>query len=369
MDETKRETFEAGVPTIYAIVPVHGEPLDLVAANLESIRSQTYAFWTCIIVNTLLEIDISTAIPKDERFIVLESPNSPPGAARNSGLAKVFELSDGRRDCYVVFQDADDLLDCCFFESLAKNVNYHPEVDVLVYGSTRNPSLFRKGRDAEIQFVSDGCSSVLLADYLGTTNPTGLNVCTLPGKAWRVSNLWLAGITFDERLYFGEDVLFCILFYVTSKSCILGERYLAHFVTTREDSLTRVRKPSVEGEANRFSKTIAALSRLPEGLSHQACTRFVLQYVDQIITLASHYRFSYFEMKRWVSKIFHGCSHLTSTLTLRGTETNRGKRLFFWLLKKKCISLSSLLLWIRAKLTRIRRGMAMRSDARPLTHL
>lgn len=109
---------------------------------INSLLSQTYKNWECIIVDDgsiddSLEI-IRSISGKDERIRYVSQKNSGPTVARNKGL----ELAKGE---FIQFLDADDLLEGQKFEKQISIFRQHPDHDIVYSGvsyfSTSSPSL------------------------------------------------------------------------------------------------------------------------------------------------------------------------------------------------------------------------------------
>jgi glycosyltransferase involved in cell wall biosynthesis len=100
---------------------------------LDSLIAQSFSGWECILVNNGSDDNTKEVCEyyeaRDKRFVMVESGNSGPAAARNLGLS----LAKGK---YIQFLDADDLIES---EKLNDQVNYlenNPEAD-LVYSQVR----------------------------------------------------------------------------------------------------------------------------------------------------------------------------------------------------------------------------------------
>ena len=99
---------------ISVIMPIYNAQ-DRLEKSLESILNQSYRDIELILINdgsrdSSLEI-CRAYKARDERIVLLDIPNSGPGAARNKGLSR----AGGE---YIVFVDADDHIKEDFFERL-----------------------------------------------------------------------------------------------------------------------------------------------------------------------------------------------------------------------------------------------------------
>ena len=106
-------------------------------ATLNSVLSQTYANWECILVDDG-SIDLTETISenyreKDNRFHLYKRPDhlpKGPSSARNYGVTK----AQGE---YLIFLDADDLLASTCLENRLAQFQQHPECDFLVFQMER----------------------------------------------------------------------------------------------------------------------------------------------------------------------------------------------------------------------------------------
>ena len=119
-------------PLVSVIVPTYNYAR-YIGETLESLRSQTFAEWECIVVDDGSTDDtsaiIATHAAKDGRIRYVWQENARQAAARNNGIRQAH----GK---YIQFLDADDLLEN---EKLERQVNFlerHAEVDV-VYSNVR----------------------------------------------------------------------------------------------------------------------------------------------------------------------------------------------------------------------------------------
>lgn len=112
-------------PKVSIIVPLYNKA-PYVTKALESIASQTYQDWECIIVNdgstddSLLKIEDFRLKNVDSRFVVINQENAGVSVARNRGI----EESNGE---YVCFLDADDWWAPTFLEEMVKFAEENPK--------------------------------------------------------------------------------------------------------------------------------------------------------------------------------------------------------------------------------------------------
>lgn len=108
-----------------------------IKATLDSVLSQTYTDWECILVDDG-SIDLTETISvnyqeKDNRFQLYKRPDhlpKGPSSARNYGVTK----AQGE---YLIFLDADDLLASTCLENRVAQFQQHPECDFLVFQMER----------------------------------------------------------------------------------------------------------------------------------------------------------------------------------------------------------------------------------------
>jgi glycosyltransferase involved in cell wall biosynthesis len=114
-------------PKVSIITALHNkEPY--IAESIESVLSQTMADWELIVVENASSdhgVDVVQGF-SDARIRLIISPQCGPGAARNSGLEKA-------QGAWVLFFDADDLLECDYLKHKMEAAENHPEA-VIVAG-------------------------------------------------------------------------------------------------------------------------------------------------------------------------------------------------------------------------------------------
>lgn len=113
---------------VSVIIPLYNKA-PYVTKALESVASQTYTDWECIIVNdgstdnSLAVVNDYCLMLNDERFLVINQENAGVSAARNRGIAE----SNGE---FVCFLDADDWWAPEFIDEMMKLVNAYPEAGI-----------------------------------------------------------------------------------------------------------------------------------------------------------------------------------------------------------------------------------------------
>jgi hypothetical protein len=123
-----RDEAEAGAVRFSIVLPLYESPLDHLRTQLESISSQTYGRWECIVVDDgstdTKGVELAERMSaSDARFIVHRRPsNGGIAAATNDGL-------DRATGDWIVFCDHDDVLYPRALETIAGHIANHAEDD------------------------------------------------------------------------------------------------------------------------------------------------------------------------------------------------------------------------------------------------
>jgi len=118
-------------PLISVVIPVYNRS-DVVLESLESVKSQTYSNWECVIIDDGSEDGtqevIKSFIKEDFRFKFFLRESEPKGASacRNIGL----KIAVGQ---YIIFLDSDDLLAKDCLEKRLKMAIANPEKNFWVF--------------------------------------------------------------------------------------------------------------------------------------------------------------------------------------------------------------------------------------------
>lgn len=118
-------------PKISIVIPAYNRE-DIICETLDSIVSQTYIDWECVIVDdgstdktfaVAMEYEV-----KDKRFKVVKRQRPPKGAptCRNIGAS----MSTGE---YLMFFDSDDILEQHCFEYRIKQIERYPSYDAWIF--------------------------------------------------------------------------------------------------------------------------------------------------------------------------------------------------------------------------------------------
>ena len=280
-------SFLAQDPVVSIIVPTHNYGHHLPQA-LESVRSQSFQDWECIVINDGSTDDTRHVL---ERFAALDArirfesqPQQGLAATRNRGL----RLSRGR---YVQFLDSDDLLHPGKLESHVNVLDGAPGVDV-VYG----PTMYFDDTDADRRLRNG-----MLVGQTGISYPpagpvSGLldmlvdgNIMTVAAPLVRSSVFDSVGL-FDTTLQRLEDWDFWL-------RCALGGNHFQFAPADEAVALIRVHETSMSAEPTAMVLTELKVRQrmravLPRRLRHrnetllaQAATTAALQ-----VAFAGHRR-------------------------------------------------------------------------------
>jgi glycosyltransferase involved in cell wall biosynthesis len=123
-------------PLVSIIIPTFNSS-SYIKATLDSVLSQTYFHWECILVDDgssdLTESIVANYLEKDNRFQSYKRPeNLPkgPSSARNYGVLQA-------KGDYLIFLDADDLLVPTCLENRVAQFQQNPDCDFLVFQMER----------------------------------------------------------------------------------------------------------------------------------------------------------------------------------------------------------------------------------------
>lgn len=123
------------MPKLSIIVPVYNVQ-DYLVECLESIKSQSFKDWECILVDDGSTDSSGTICDRyateDKRFIVIHQPNSGQAVARNRGLATICGQ-------YISFIDSDDyLIGDKLYENLIKKLDEDTNLDLIQFPIQEN---------------------------------------------------------------------------------------------------------------------------------------------------------------------------------------------------------------------------------------
>lgn len=187
------------------VIPVYNVAPCL-RACLESVLAQTGAEWEAILVDdgsTDESGQICDAYARsDPRFVVLHQPNRGVAAARNAAIARA-------RGEWIIPLDGDDFWEPGFLGRLAEKMALYPGYDVY---PGRYRELTPADRILPPKAHTGFCEGPakpggLKKRYLHYVRSSALAVWKL---ALRREALQRANLTYDERIRFGEDVLYTL---------------------------------------------------------------------------------------------------------------------------------------------------------------
>lgn len=123
-------------PLVSIVIPTFNSSKYL-KATLDSVLSQTYRNWECILVDDG-SIDLTETISinyqeRDQRFQLYKRPEDLP---KGSSSARNYGVSKAKGD-YLIFLDADDLLATTCLENRVAQFQQNPECDFLVFQMER----------------------------------------------------------------------------------------------------------------------------------------------------------------------------------------------------------------------------------------
>ncbi|WP_010419531.1 glycosyltransferase family 2 protein [Anaerophaga thermohalophila] len=186
-------------PLVSVIIPAYNRET-LIGETLDSILTQTYPNWECIIVDdgsTDHTIDvIEKYTKKDNRFRLFKRNREPKGAptCRNIGLDKA-------KGEYVIFLDSDDIL---FPHALKNRVNFlrqNPEIDFCISNGLRGK--YPISQESEYKLISTYKSKDVLKEFFNITPPW---VCLNP--TYKRKSLFDNNIIWDEKIKGFQDIDF-----------------------------------------------------------------------------------------------------------------------------------------------------------------
>jgi glycosyltransferase involved in cell wall biosynthesis len=122
----------ATLPLVSVVVPTYNYE-QFIGRTLESVQSQTYEHWECVVVDDGSTDDTAGVVARyaegDGRIRYVRQRNQRQGAAKNNGIRH------GRGE-YLQFLDADDLIEPRKLERQVEFLERHRDVDI-VYGGVR----------------------------------------------------------------------------------------------------------------------------------------------------------------------------------------------------------------------------------------
>ncbi len=186
---------------VSVIIPTYNYGL-FISQVLQSLQNQSYHNWECIVVDDGSTDDtkqnVQEWIEKDQRIKYFSQQNAGPSAARNYGI------SQSKGD-YILFLDADDLIECDKLKSHVDVLEKYNDVDI-AYGDAR---YFTDGKPDELFYSLQPENKPWIKKYSG--NGRGLintiirqNIMVISSPLIRKNVLAESGL-FDTKLLKLED--------------------------------------------------------------------------------------------------------------------------------------------------------------------
>ena len=216
-------------PLISIIVPVYNVEKYLPRC-LDSIGSQTYPNWECILVNDGSS-DSSGAIcdeyaQKHSRFIVYHKNNGGVSSARNLGLEKM-------KGEWCTFVDADDVL---LHNALDTYVSYiSDEIDNVLASYMRVSDDLKVLEKSENEFHDVIDYESALKDFY--QSKIGMFNGFIWNRLFRSSVIKNKRIRFNEKIYIKEDGLFIVEFLCASKRSVYQTSNVIYYYVQNESSV------------------------------------------------------------------------------------------------------------------------------------
>lgn len=223
-------------PTLSIIIPVYNAGESITTLTYQ-ILSQPFHDFELILVDdgsTDNTLSVLRGIAKnDERVIVRSKKNGGPSSARNSGLDKA-------RGTYVMFCDADDMIDPNIFVKMVKEIDEN-KTDLVVCGwkvdLRTNKKLLPgyKTISPEREIVS---GSPLERDrFILRSIGTNGQLYNLWNKIFKRDIIEQYSLRFREDIHFGEDLIFSLQYFKHISQLKLIPDALYHYQTNSATSL------------------------------------------------------------------------------------------------------------------------------------
>lgn len=186
-------------PKISIIVPIYNVE-DYLKECLDSIQNQTFTDFECIMVNdgsTDSSKEIAEQYLVDNRFYLLNQPNSGQSVARNKGLL----LAKGEFICFV---DSDDIIHPRLLELLVAYIQ--EDVDIVEADFTDNLDVFIEEKCFNVQISFEGYGEEVLKACIDTWAITHQPVAKLIRKSLIENVLFPENLIYED-LYTGIALL------------------------------------------------------------------------------------------------------------------------------------------------------------------
>ena len=186
-------------PKISIIVPIYNVE-DYLKECLDSIQNQTFTDFECIMVNdgsTDSSKEIAEQYLVDNRFYLLNQPNSGQSVARNKGLL----LAKGEFICFV---DSDDIIHPRLLELLVAYIQ--EDVDIVEADFTDNLDVFIEEKCFNVQISFEGYGEEVLKACIDIWAITHQPVAKLIRKSLMENVLFPENLIYED-LYTGIALL------------------------------------------------------------------------------------------------------------------------------------------------------------------
>ena len=186
-------------PKISIIVPIYNVE-DYLKECLDSIQNQTFTDFECIMVNdgsTDSSQKIAEQYLVDNRFYLLNQPNSGQSVARNKGLL----LAKGEFICFV---DSDDIIHPRLLELLVAYIQ--EDLDIVEADFTDNLDVFIEEKCFNVQISFEGYGEEVLKACIDTWAITHQPVAKLIRKSLIENVLFPENLIYED-LYTGIALL------------------------------------------------------------------------------------------------------------------------------------------------------------------
>ena len=186
-------------PKISIIVPIYNVE-DYLKECLDSIQNQTFTDFECIMINdgsTDSSKEIAEQYLVDNRFYLLNQPNSGQSVARNKGLL----LAKGEFICFV---DSDDIIHPRLLELLVAYIQ--EDLDIVEADFTDNLDVFIEEKCFNVQISFEGYGEEVLKACIDTWAITHQPVAKLIRKSLIENVLFPENLIYED-LYTGIALL------------------------------------------------------------------------------------------------------------------------------------------------------------------
>jgi glycosyltransferase involved in cell wall biosynthesis len=215
---------QASDDLVTIIVPVYNGALRI-ASTLETLKSQTYRNWRCILVNdgstddSLKQINIFISSNPNLDISVITSENFGAGSARNLGL---LESDSG----FVAFLDQDDLWDTTKLEKQSNFLKANPDFNGVLCNFTIS-TFNNQSKLIASRIIRNKEIDRLVKGWLSLTGNGALMSSTFLFRR----NEFTRDIFFDPQFSYVADIDYFLAFISSNKLAILNEplvTYLQH---------------------------------------------------------------------------------------------------------------------------------------------